>query len=64
MTVTELDVKKARRVAHKGTKVVEHNRVAIANVRRVEAELDHAIAKSDIKTAHYRRVLKRAGVLK
>jgi hypothetical protein len=62
--MTAIDIQKARNTTRRASETVEQNRETIERARRQEATLDHALAKSDIATAHYRNVLKRAGVLK
>ena len=61
--MTEIDIERARESVKKAAETVEVNRGTIEKAQQQEAHIDRVVATSDIKTAHYRNVLKRAGVL-
>jgi hypothetical protein len=62
MTAAELE--NAHRATERAKIIVAENRAAIADVRKREAHLDRVLATSEIKSDEYRRVLRRAGLLK
>jgi hypothetical protein len=62
MTAAELE--NAHRATERAKVIVAENRDALDDARKREAQLDRALATSQIKSDEYRRVLRRAGLLK
>ena len=62
--MTAADRENAHRATERARAIVAENREALNDARRREAQLDRALATSQIKSDEYRRVLRRAGLLK
>ena len=62
MTASELE--KAHQIARRAKEIADLNRRVIGAAQKQEAQLDRVLATSEIKSDEYRRVLRRAGLLK
>ncbi len=62
--MTAAEIESAQRAVERAKDIVAENRATLDDARKRVAKIDRVLATSQIRSEEYRRVLRRAGLLK